>query len=250
MRSNASIDRTIRESAARSLPRRVSLGRSAGSATVIWFLAAVLLPAPIQPADLVGLWESTTTSRGGIGQAFEFRSDGTCAESTTVIVDGYYRLIGDHLVQGEKPPGPDADTSKSIRITIDGDVLTATGPDGSIIQKERIGGKTASTGLVGSWRYHHYTNAVAFERYTADGRMSFRLPMVSSVGRCTMQDGKLTLVRQDQPDATMTIGLEGGVLTLEGGGKLTHYRRSAAGPWYGTGSHRSFSRQVNRPKAG
>ena len=59
-------------------------------------LTAILFTIPAahartcpQPAtqDLVGLWESRETSKGGIGHTVEFRPDGTYVEAPTVLVD-------------------------------------------------------------------------------------------------------------------------------------------------------------------
>jgi hypothetical protein len=111
-------------------------------------------------------------------------------------------------VKGEQPVGPDADASKAARITIDGDALVETGPDGSVVKTERMGAGTKNSQLVGAWRYRHYTNVVAFERYTADGRMLFRLPMLSSVGRYILKGNELLLLRPSQTDTRMTIDLQ------------------------------------------
>jgi hypothetical protein len=219
-------------------PQAVRLKESYGVCSekklpMVGLLLAVALvsPAPA-PAGLVGLWESARTSRGGIGHTFEFRPDGTYVEATTVIVDGYYRLIGDRLVNGERPVGADADSSKAARIKIDGDVLVETGPDGSIVRKDRVGVGGKDSRLVGAWRYRHYTDAVAFERYTDDGRMLFRLPMLSSVGRYILKGTELLIQRLNQRDARMTIDLQGDTLSLASDGQTTKYRRVSEGPWY------------------
>ncbi len=88
-------------------------------------IALVLVAALISPVDetanLIGLWDSVKTSSGGIGQTLEFRGDGTFVEAATVLVDGYYRVIGDRLVVGQQPLG--ADAKQSTRIKIEGDVF-------------------------------------------------------------------------------------------------------------------------------
>jgi hypothetical protein len=237
-RPNMRVQRTRSASLRSPLTRHPLGARSLHAATrgsvsaLVLVLAAALVSAASNPTDLVGLWESTTTSRGGIGHTFEFRSDGTFVEATTVIVDGYYRLVGNRLVNGEQPVGLGADVSKAARIKFDGDVLEETGPDGSVVRKERMGTGTESSPLVGAWRYRHYTDVVAFERYTADGRMFFRLPMVSSVGRYSLKGNELLIVGASQRDATMTTTLHGDTLSLVTEGKTTNYRRVSAGPWY------------------
>jgi len=198
-------------------------------------IALVLVAALISPVDetanLIGLWDSVKTSSGGIGQTLEFRGDGTFVEAATVLVDGYYRVIGDRLVVGQQPLG--ADAKQSTRIKIEGDVFVQTGPDGTVIRRERIGpGGEGKAGIVGAWRYHHYTNAVAFERYTDEGRFFFRLPMSSSVGRYVLKGGELLLLRPNQPDVKMRAETRGDTLSLSGGGRVTDYRRDPAGPWY------------------
>lgn len=197
-------------------------------------LAVLLDSQASQVTSIVGLWDSATTSNGGIGQTLEFRADGTFVGAMTVIVDGYYRLIGDRLIVGEQPPGPDAETAIAPRITFDGDVLVESGPDdGSIVRKERIGPKEAGVpGIIGAWRYRHYTKAIAFERYTKDGRMFFRLPMTSAVGHYSLNGNELVLAWPSKPEVKMVIENRGDALSLSQDGRTTDYRRDTAGPWY------------------
>jgi hypothetical protein len=96
-------------------------------------LAATLMSPTPETTGMVGLWESTRTSSGGIGHTMEFRADGAFVEATTVIVDGYYRVVGDRLVVGAQPPGADPDAGKAPQFKIEGDELVQTGPDGSVV---------------------------------------------------------------------------------------------------------------------
>jgi hypothetical protein len=200
---------------------------------MVLVLAATFLSSTLQTTPLVGLWDSATTSTGGIGSTLEFRADGTFVEATTVIVNGYYRIIDGRLVVGDQPLGSKADAAKSLRIAVDGDVLRQTAPDGAVLRKDRLGrpevGKPA---IVGAWRYRHYTGTTAFERYTDDGRMFFRLPMKSSVGRYVLQGNQLLLKRPNQADRAMTVVLAGDELTLTSTDRTANYRRDNAGPWY------------------
>jgi len=196
-------------------------------------LAALLTSSMSQTAPLVGLWDSATTSRGGIGNTLEFRADGTFVEATTVIVNAYYRVIGGRLVIGEQPPGPEADPAKSVAIQLDGDVMRLTGPDGAVLRKDRLGQRGAGKpSIVGAWQYRHYTGKNAFERYTDKGSMLFRLPMTSSVGRYVLKGDRLVLSGPNQADVTMKVVLDGDKLTLSTNGQTSTYRRDSAGPWY------------------
>jgi len=201
----------------------------------VWFAAFLLCaaraPAVMAGVDPVGFWESKKTSRGGIGNALEFRADGTVVEATTVLVEMAYRLIGDRLVTAMEPPDADADTSKAPTIHFEGDSLVMVGPDGSTVRKDRVSGKGAS--ILGDWRYCHYAGAVAYERYAEDGRLLFRLPMRSTAGSYAVTGGELTIRMPEKPDATWTVEVRGDELLLStGGGPATEYRREKTGAWY------------------
>ena len=117
--------------------------------------ARALTCPPPGTQDLVGLWESRETSKGGIGHAVEFRPDGTYAEAPTVIVELPYQVSGDRLILKEGP---------ETRFEIQGDTLTQTRPDGSRVRKERLGKAVeGSPAIVGVWRYRHDTGVTAFE---------------------------------------------------------------------------------------
>ena len=219
--------------AAPSILRSVTVSRVTCRLIVLLVIGSSPASQASEETSLIGLWDSAATSSGGIGQTLEFRADGTFVEATTVIVDGYYRLIDDRIIVGEQPPGPDAETASAPRIKINGDLLVETDPDGSIVRKERIGPKVAGvTGIVGAWRYRHYTKAIAFERYTNDGRMLFRLPMISAVGHYSLDGNELLLAWPSKPEMRMAIEIRGDALRLSRDGRTTDYRRDKAGPWY------------------
>ena len=200
---------------------------------LIFLLASAVVASTLQTPSLVGLWDSATTSNGGIGSTLEFRADGTFVEATTVIVNAFYRATGGRLVIAEKPFAAEAPADMSVRIEVEGDVLRWTGPDGSTVRKERLGrAEAGKPGIVGAWRYRHDTGTTAFERYTDDGRMFFRLPMKSWVGRYVVKGSQLVLTRPNQADVVMQIVSRNDDLTLSTGGRTTTYRRDHAGPWY------------------
>jgi hypothetical protein len=193
----------------------------------------VVTPVPGE-VNLVGLWESKATSSGGIGHAMEFRADGTFVQATTVIVDTFYRLIGDRLVLGPEGPGASADASKSPSFRVEGDVLVRTGPDGTVLRADRLAGQEkGASAIVGGWRYCHPTGAIAYERYTEAGRMLFRLPMRSSKGRYALNGNTLTLVKPQPPDVKLAVEARGDDLVVsKSDGEKAEYRREKIGAWY------------------
>jgi hypothetical protein len=177
----------------------------------------------VAPSDsaVVGFWESESTSRGGIGQTIELKASGELLSSTAVMVDQVYRTAdGKLFIAGSGAP---------FKVTKD--VLVQTDDKGDEIRKERVGGQAAGKDpLVGAWRYRHYTGAVAFERYTEDGRLLFRLPMTSEHGcyRATSDALSLDIAGRTSTAQYTVVGTR---LTLRSADGKTHaYRR--AEPWY------------------
>ncbi len=183
------------------------------------------------PNSLVGLWESRETSQGGIGHAFEFRPDGTFVEVTVVMVEMPYRVSGNQLVVGKEPD------SNSTTFRFDGDALVSTEADGSVVRRERPTGKTgAPSSILGDWRYCHYVNQIAYERYSEAGRMILRLPMISSTGRYALAGDVLTLEKPGQPETRLKAVVQGDELVVTGATPgPAPYRREPTGAWYEPG---------------
>lgn len=182
--------------------------------------------------DLVGLWESTQTSKGGIGHTLEFKADGSFLKAVTVLVELSYRVENGKLFVAEAPAAA-KQAQDGIKIELEGDALVVTGPDGSVERRNRIAKDGAVKSIVGAWSYRHYTGAIAYERYHPDGRLSFRLPMTSSSGCYQAKAGALTLVLTDNRNSPLGYTLQGDLLDLRSKqDKATRYRRSPAGPWY------------------
>ena len=236
--------RALRGGCAQRYRRSVAI-RIAGGLLLLLVFASVLVFAPVGTAgaqttacsaatstQLVGLWESRETSKGGLGHAMEFRADGTFVETFAILLNLFYRISGgDHLALLETPDA--ADTVLDATFRIDGSVLTETGPDGSTLTKERFG-KPPAAGptLAGVWRYRHDTGALAYERYADDGTFQFRLPMRSVTGCFTLNGDRLRLAPQAASQTVMTIAWRAGDLVLPGRGKDAIYRREPAGAWY------------------
>ncbi len=63
-------------------------------------------PASLSGASpLAGRWRSVTTTRGGIGAVYEFRSNGRATYSSVALVDMEYQLAGNQLTLGGQAVG-------------------------------------------------------------------------------------------------------------------------------------------------
>ena len=194
------------------------------------FLLAGLLTCPVPGSmEIVGLWESRETSKGGIGHTVEFREDGTFVEAITVIVNGFYRLDGNRLLLSETVGGTEAGS----QFRVEGNTFVHIGPDGSVSRKERLKGPSAAEGSVaGNWSYRHYTGAIAFERYTNNGQMLFRLPLKSSSGCYSVSGRGLSWSPQGR-NIVAKLQVRGDTLALENPARSTTvYVREPSGPWY------------------
>ena len=188
---------------------------------VIAFVASVLGCVASSDTAIVGFWESESRSRGGIGQTIELKASGELLSSTTVMLDQVYRPAdGKLFIAGSGAP---------FKVTKD--ALVQTDDKGDEIRKERVGGQAEGKDpLVGAWRYRHYTGAVAFERYTEDGRLLFRLPMTSQQG-CYRATGDSLSLDIAGRASTAQYAVAGTRLTLRSADGKSHvYRR--AEPWY------------------
>ena len=197
--------------------------------------ALVLVTAQVVSVNpLVGVWESDAKSNGGIGGALEFRSDGTYTQAQIVLVDGFYRVVRDRLVVGVHPPAVDADTTAAGVVSFRGNQCLLTGPDGSVVTKERVGrAQEGVPPIVGTWRYQHPAGGMAFERYTSDGHISLRLPLASESGRFTFSEDTVALARDSGPVTRMNVKLKDNALTLtDASSKASDWHRVVDGAWY------------------
>jgi hypothetical protein len=199
-------------------------------------ISAVLMCSAPASKDLLGLWETEQVSRGGIGHTIEFKPDGSCVEALSVIVDFHYRIENGRLISGENEFSTNTNAKDAPEIVFEGDTLILKGkdPDCATIRMERLGKKNSDKlSIIGAWRYRHYTGGIAYERFTPDGRVNFRLPMTTSTG-CYIIDGKqLTLIKSNNEEASMPFKAQGDRLELVNKNKPeTRYRREQAGAWY------------------
>jgi hypothetical protein len=178
-------------------------------------------------AEPVGFWESVETSQGGIGAALELTEDGRVRLSAVVLVESAYRLDGDHLVLTDPAGG-----EQEIPITFGHGTMTMTGPDGSKLEKTRLQDPSAgSSPILGDWFYDYFGQGTAYERYTEDGKMLFRLPLRIDAGTYRLQGGRMKVEVAGQKKK-WTWRLDGGELVIGPRGKESRYRRVPDGAWY------------------
>jgi hypothetical protein len=159
---------------------------------IVLFAWLLVFAQTAAPAGLVGRWDAETRSRGGLGTWIELADRGVCSRTIGAMVDGTWKLEGDQLtVSIPIPDGPPVVRrgTSSINGTKQTQVF-----EGQANQLTRRGAAPDSgSGIVGIWSYPHPTGPTAYEEYTIDGRMLFRLPMTSERCRWSSETDRLTL---------------------------------------------------------
>jgi hypothetical protein len=197
-------------------------------------LASTLVCQPTANRELVGLWESVSASKGGIGNNIELRPDGSFVAAVTVIVDLRYETRDGKLYIAKNPQEP-ISYETGVEFKIDNTALTLVGQNGEKEVKDRIGPKISDS-VVGKYRYRHYTGGIAYEQFTADGILKFRLPMQSTHG-CYLAAGKeikISFPNREPRTLQYNLGSDGLVLTDQKA--PSRYKLVKEGAWYESGN--------------
>lgn len=195
---------------------------------------------PNPGAELVGVWESVSRSKGGIGMTLEFKADGSAVHSPGAMVDFHYHLEGDRVVVEQ----PDAELPLVFRYR-DGVLSMVAPPQASELPDspmERIGTSApGDPGFVGRWRSGPPAQPVSpqleemeqaaaamdesFFVFTRDGRMLLRVPFVNETGRYSVAGGRVTLEFSGGTNS-VPYRIEGDTLILGETTAENRYRRA------------------------
>ena len=187
------------------------------------------------PDALIGVWEPVERSMGGMGSVLELTCDGQYIQTTMALVDGFYRIDGDRLFR-RMGQNTVENPNEAVRFAIDGGALTTTGSDGSSTRRDRIGpAPTDGPKIVGTWRYP-YANGPqkAYERYEADSRFEFRLPMASEQGPYRVEGNSIVFTTRNGPENPVPFEVRGDRLVLHPKGRDhgSELRRIGETSWY------------------
>ena len=197
-------------------------------------LASTLTCQPVLNKELVGLWESTSISKGGIGNNIEFRIDGSYVAAVTVLVDLRYEVKNGKLYTG-KNTGEPVSFEAGAEIKVDNNALILIGQNGEKEVRNRISPGRANS-VVGKYKYRHYTGAIAYEQFTADGLMQFRLPMQSTRGCYLVSGNEVKVTSPNQEAKTLQYKLSAGRLVLVDQKNPSTYKHVKDGAWYESGN--------------
>lgn len=176
-------------------------------------LASTLACQPPIDNGQIGLWESAATSRGGIGNNIEFKSDGSYISAIMVRVDLNYD-VKEGMLFIAKNKGEPVSYENGTKIKIMNDAYMTIGPDGKTEVRSRIGATQSNT-IVGEYKYRHYTGAIAYEQFTKGGLLRLRIPMGSDSGCYSIDGAKIEFIPKNKGSTSIRYRIESGKLILD-----------------------------------
>ena len=206
-------------------------GKSTLFSATAFLLSFALAPAlESDEGSPSGFWESVETSQGGIGSALELTADGRFRQIVVVLVEFGYRLDGETLFIVDE-----AGAEQAVQVAFGDGSMDLAAPNGSVIRKTRFRDPSNGTSIIlGDWRYDYSSQATAYERYTQDGRMIFRLPMRGQSGTFEIKGTKLRLKGSNGKVVTWPFRRQGDELLIVLKGKEQRFRLVEDGQWYST----------------
>ncbi len=178
-------------------------------------------------AGIVGRWRSLETTKGGIGQIWEFRSDGSVDASIGAVVNMPWRIDNNQLILP-----PDTTDGPEVKCTMKwlGDNKLRCEAEGSVIELARVGeGSDPGNPIVGEWTENREEGGHKFEyRYLfyAHGELLLLIPMAIQHGSYTISGSALHVEREGLT-REFRFKLADNLLTLSApkGGEESHYAR-------------------------
>lgn len=205
-----------------SLAACASTGTTAGPAAVP---PVALSVTPQTPANLVGTWDAIARSDGGLGQTALFAPDNTVALVLGAMVDMKYKLEGDKLTVYND--GPRDRFSQTNSLTLNGDTAIVSSR-GNSLKMVRLPTANPASGLVGAWRYMHYTGVPGYDEYAENGSMRLRVPIQVQRGLYSVAGNKISFLMlapaREEWDAEFAISAD--TLTVQMRGQKHVYLRA------------------------
>lgn len=167
--------------------------------------------------DVVGMWSSSSRTKGGLGPQWIFTKDGNVSNTFGALVDFKYEVKGSQITMALlAPDGSVANEVMAQEFSINGDTLTENPqtPDRKQIMK-RIGKpyKDAHP-IVGEWTYKHYTGGPALMRYSRTGIAQLSVPFQTLKGTYRTNQGTLAITPNDQKPVSYKFKREKDSLVL------------------------------------
>jgi hypothetical protein len=192
-------------------------------------LAGALLLCPLALAgQIVGQWESVERTPGGVGEAIEFRADGTARQVSAAMGDATYKLDGEWLLTFWKDRESGKVSILANRVELEGYELLQKDEEGNLVSRMRREGPAAAGNAVeGVWCSEDGPGLTTFTEFTGGGDMFIRLPIRSLTGRYWLSGDQLAVELGESPRKEFQFKVADDVLTVTpAGGSPRQFRRA------------------------
>jgi hypothetical protein len=196
------------------------------------FAAAVsgaALAARGQAQGVVGRWESVDRSPGGVGEAIEFRADGTAYQVSAAMGDATYEIKDDWLITSWK----DRETGKismlANHVELEGNEMLQKDEQGNLVSRlERQSAAGSGPAIAGVWCGEDGPGLTTLTEFTPAGEMFIRLPIRALSGRYWLSGAdQLAVELEGSTRREFQFQVAGDVLTVTPkGGTAKEFRRA------------------------
>lgn len=174
--------------------------------------------AAVDPALVLGQWESAVRNKGGVGNILEFKPDGSVTQISAAMGDSTYLLQGEWLRTYWTDESTGKTNESDTRVEFSGSDLFSEKNDDGAEQSysERIGSlaKGASP-LVGEWCSVLLETLTNYRQFTADGKMFIRMPITVLRGHYSVAGDTLDVRIDGQPPGRYPFRIENGQLVIK-----------------------------------
>ncbi len=146
-----------------------------------------------------------------------------------VLVDLLYDVKDGKLYIGPNKGEP-INYEQGTTIKINEKTLSVISESGEVETKDRLTNYFSS--IVGQYKYRHYTGAIAYEQYSADGLLKLRIPMSANGGCYYIEKNNLSMTNQKDTTTTTNFKVSANTLMLTDNEKTYSYNFVNEGVWY------------------
>jgi hypothetical protein len=179
------------------------------------------------PAGIVGRWRSLGASKGGIGEVWEFRSDGTVDYSPGAVVEMSWRIEDNQLII---PPATVGGAEQKYTLNWLRDNNLGLETEGAVTRLARVGDRSnAGSPIVGEWiesREMNGRNLEARWLVYPGSKLLFIMPLAIQHGSYTISGTALQLkIPGLTPEFRFNLADDVLALSAPKGGHESHYAR-------------------------
>jgi hypothetical protein len=167
--------------------------------------------------DVVGIWSSTTRTKGGLGPQWVFGKDGNAIHTFGALVDFKYEVLGNQIKMTLLAPDhSETREVSSQEFSIDGDTLIVNPltPEKKQVMKRAGQPVKGAPALVGDWTYTHSTGGPALMRYSRSGIVQLSVPFQTHTGTYRIHQDTLSVTLRGQKPISAVVRREKEFLML------------------------------------